>query len=184
MARHEEHTFDLSRILSTPIQSRISPTIVNAILSQHPFLSIPGALNIRDISVSPYVRKGLVYRSGILGHITPAGQSSLAEQYGIRTIFDLRTRAERNKVPDPELEGVETLWIPSTADAGMGTQVMDRVGPRDFIEEDGKKGFLKIYINILESHKDAFKAVFIRLRDEKEGGVLFHCTGTFGTPEY
>jgi hypothetical protein len=178
MARQEEETLDLSSILATPIQSRIPPTVVKEILSQPPFLPIPGTLNIRDISVPPYVHQGLIYRSGVLGHITPAGKSSLAEQYGIRTIFDLRTRAERYRSPIPDLNGVETVWVPSTADAATGTQVMKHIEPRDFIEEDGKNGFLKMYSNILDSHKDPFKAVLIHLRDKKEGGILFHCTGT------
>lgn len=178
MAFLEEQTFDLSSILSTPIQSRISPTVVQGILSQPPFLPIPGALNIRDISVPPYVRQDLIYRSGAISHITPAGKPSLVPKYGIRTIFDLRTRAERDRGPSPDLEGVETRWIPSTADAGIEMRVMRNVEPRDFVDEDGKAGFLKMYTNILESHKDAFKAVLIHLRDEKGGGMLFHCTGT------
>jgi len=178
MARHGEQAFDLSSLLSTPIQSRISSTIVTAMLSQHPFLPIPGALNIRDISVPPYIRKGLIYRSGALEHITPAGKSSLIEQYGIRTIYDLRTRAERNNGPSPDFEGAKTLWIPSTADSGTGVRVMNNIEPKNFIEEDGKMGFLKMYTSILESHKDAFRAVLLHLRDREEGGVLFHCKGT------
>ena len=166
---------DLSSILATPIQDHIPPDIVREILSQPPFLPIPGALNIREISVLPIVRKGLLYRSGACGPLTPAGESSLAKQYGIRTIFDLRSLAERNRRPSPNIEGIETRWIPSTTDAKILN--LGREDPKDYIEEDGKKGHLKMYTRILESYKDAFREVLVYLRDEKESGVLFHCSG-------
>jgi hypothetical protein len=178
MAYNLEQTFGLVNVLSTPIETRISPLVAKEILSQPPFLPIPGALNIRDISVPPFIRNGCIYRSGALGHITLGGKSDLAEKYGIRTIFDLRTFAERAKSPSPDFEGIETRWIASKADLGKGIKIAKDVEPRDFIEDDGKIGFLKMYSNILESYSGVFKTVLLQLRDKTEVGVLFHCTGT------
>lgn len=45
------------------------------------------------------------------------------------------------------------------------------------MENEGVDGYVKMYGNVLDTHKDAFKAVFERLRD-REGGALFHCTGS------
>ncbi len=106
--RHEEQTFDLAHIISTPIENRICLIVVEEMLSHSPFLPVPSALNIRDISVPQYVRQGLVYWFDELSHITPSGQSILAKQYGIQIIFDLRTSAERERGPSPDLEGIET----------------------------------------------------------------------------
>jgi hypothetical protein len=130
-------------------------------------------LNIRDISVPLSIRKEFLYCSGAFRHITPAGESSLAKQYRICTIFDLRSLAERNSRPSPHIEGIETRWIPSTTDARILR--LKNEDPKDFIEEDGK-GYLKVYSNLLESYKDAFREVLFYLRDEKESEVLFHCT--------
>lgn len=107
--------------------------------------------------------------------MTPAAESSLAKAYGIRTIFDLRSLAERNRHPSPNIEGIETRWIPSTTDARI--LMLKKEDSKNYFEEDGKKGYLKMYTNILESYKDAFREVLVYLRDEKESGVLFHCTG-------
>lgn len=177
MASHKPGDIDLSIVLSTPIQDCIQPDIVKYLLSQPPFLPIPGALNIRDISVLPNIRKGFIHRSGALGHITPAGESFLAKAFGIRTVFDLRSLAERDSRPSPEIEGIETRWVPSVTDAKV--LMLKREDPKDYIEEDGKRGHLMMYSNILESYKDAFKEILVFLRDEKESGILFHCTGTF-----
>jgi hypothetical protein len=97
------------------------------------------------------------------------------------------------EMPAPTLkgfEGVETIWIPSTSDsAGAGVptgdekamkkakRVLMNIKPADFVEKNGEVAFVKMYGNVLESHKEAFKAVFERLKDvQAEGGILFHCT--------
>jgi hypothetical protein len=82
------------------------------------------------------------------------------------------------------------VWIPNARDlAGLGVPSGDEEGakktkddmlnlrPSDFIEKNGKVAFIKMYGNILELHKDVFKAVFRRLMDpDAEGGILFHCS--------
>ncbi len=50
----------------------------------------------------------------------------------------------------------------------------------EFAENEGETGFVKRYDNVLKTHQNAFRAVFERLGQEgREGGVLFHCTGSF-----
>lgn len=91
-----------------------------------------------------------------------------------------------------QIDGVETVWIPSGAD--FGSQIegknepgpeqdqygkpahRDHVKPVEFATNDGVDGYIKLYSNFLVTHKAAYKAVFERLRDGK-GAVLFHCTG-------
>lgn len=46
----------------------------------------------------------------------------------------------------------------------------------DFVENNGRDGFVKMYDNVLKTHREPYKKVFETLRDGK-GGVLFHCTG-------
>lgn len=161
-------------------------------LKSHPFIPIPGALNLRTIS-SPSLLPNLVLRSGCLSHLSPATLAPLKETYNITTIFDLRSAKEREKSPSPEVPGVETVWIPNTLDVdarflGAGGEVVEgqktiqsaassRVNPSDFVANGGKDGYLKMYGEVLHTHKDAYKAVFEELRDG-QGGVLFHCTGS------
>jgi hypothetical protein len=61
-------------------------------------LTVDGAFNVRDLGglstgAGRVVRRGLVYRSGDLGRLTPAGADQL-RALGIATIIDLRTTAE------------------------------------------------------------------------------------------
>jgi protein-tyrosine phosphatase len=61
-------------------------------------VAVDGAYNVRDLgglrtSAGVAVRRGLIYRSGDLGRLTPAGADQL-EALGIATVIDLRTTAE------------------------------------------------------------------------------------------
>ncbi|KIM96517.1 hypothetical protein OIDMADRAFT_20830 [Oidiodendron maius Zn] len=116
--------------------------------------------------------------------------SSLHTTYNITTIYDLRSRGERQRNASPVIEGIETVWIPSCSDLeGLGIPSSDEeaakktktasmvLKPADFIEKNGEVAFLKMYANILQIHKEPYKAIFRRLMGPiAEGGILFHCT--------
>lgn len=54
----------------------------------------------------------------------------------------------------------------------------DRVfKPEEFVTNEGQDGVIKLYGNILESHREAYKGIFNRLKAGTKGAVLFHCTG-------
>lgn len=80
---------------------------------------------------------------------------------------------ERNSRPDPNFEGIEMKWILSTTDARI--LMLMKEDPKDYIEEDGKKGYLKRYTNILESYKDAFRSSsLLERRGGKQNFVSLH----------
>lgn len=47
----------------------------------------------------------------------------------------------------------------------------------EFAANEGVDAYLKRYENVLIMYGEVYKAVFERIRDGEEGGVLFHCTG-------
>jgi hypothetical protein len=175
---------DLDALLQVPIQDSLDESLVKQILTSAPFIPIPQALNLRTIS-APSLQPNLVFRSGSLSHLPSSSLTQLNSEYNIITIVDLRSRKEKEKYPSPEIQGIETLWIPSSADGPVGIgavqgnpkQVLQGLSPADFAENGGVDGYVKMHGNVLDTHKDAFKAVFERLK-EPEGGVLFHCTGS------
>ncbi|MER5639709.1 tyrosine-protein phosphatase [Kitasatospora sp. NPDC002227] len=61
-------------------------------------LDVPGVRNLRDAAITG-VRPGLLYRSGHLAELTPAGADRLGE-LGLRTVIDLRTPTELALLPD------------------------------------------------------------------------------------
>lgn len=84
-------------------------------------IPIPGAPNLRDlggwaVAGGGTVRRGLVYRSAELNGLAGPGAEQFA-RLGIRTVFDLRTGAERSAQPDHLPEGVADVHLDVLADA-------------------------------------------------------------------
>ncbi|KAL9615746.1 MAG: hypothetical protein Q9160_009290 [Pyrenula sp. 1 TL-2023] len=180
-----EDASDLTSLLSQSVLTPLPPSQVEVYLSKPPFISLPGAVNIRTVT-SPTLPPGRIYRSGTLAHVQPFELSRLLTDYNIRTIYDFRSAAEREKSPDPIIDGVDTVWIPNTADGTVywpdpsGVQ-RKKEAPKDvpaasFAEGDGVEAWDAAYRNVLDKYQHVYKAVFERLRGGTEGAVLFHCT--------
>ncbi|KAA6410174.1 MAG: hypothetical protein FRX48_05595 [Lasallia pustulata] len=142
-------------------------------------------MNIRSLT-SPTLPPGRIYRSGALTQVPAPMLSQLLTTYNIRTIYDLRRAAERETAPSPIINGVETVWIPSTTDGTVywpdrcGVQRKKEV-PRGvptaaFADGDGVEAWKATYRNILDTHGHIFKTVLEKIRDGGDGAVLFHCT--------
>ncbi|KAH8816978.1 protein-tyrosine phosphatase-like protein [Xylogone sp. PMI_703] len=178
MSLEGQSEVDLLSLATTPFFDNIPPSTLQQALSQFPFISIPGTFNTRVISQHPGQTKGLIYRSGELGHITPEGKRLLVEEYGIKTIFDLRRRDEREKRPSPEIPGVNTVWIPNSTDTHdfEKKKVVLSLNPTDFVEDHGADGYVKMYSSILDLYGIAYKQILLHLKEVETGGILFHCT--------
>lgn len=167
---------NIQDVLNTDIRTPIPASIVSKILSLPPSVTVPGVSNFRDLSQDNNIRRGFVYRSGNLADITPEGKAVLVKDLGITTVFDLRNRSEREKVPAPGIEEIETIWMPYGSSPAT-------LNLRDFAGEDkGTAGFVKMYTGILEASAPAFIQVFSHIRDQPSNPFIFHCSGTFVHP--
>lgn len=88
-------------------------------LSSPPFIPVEGVINFRDLGLSStnQIHPGLLFRSGELTHLTPAGADTLASSLHIRAVFDLRSETEVNtfasRTPDaPALRNVQFFNVP------------------------------------------------------------------------
>lgn len=91
----------------------------------------------------------------------------------MRRIFDLRSKAEHAASPDPQIEGIVTLWL-----GGDGSTEQDaKVVLASFEEGEGEKGYVAMYYEILHNYKGMFREVLRSVRDQPEASLLFHCTG-------
>lgn len=84
-------------------------------------LTVDGAINFRDIggyrtADGHRVRTGLIYRSGALGNLSPAGLEQLGN-LGIKLVCDLRSKEEQVDAPDklPQEPAPEYLHLPLLA---------------------------------------------------------------------
>ncbi|KAF2117525.1 protein-tyrosine phosphatase-like protein [Lophiotrema nucula] len=163
-------TYELKTLVKTDMREAIDKDIIGEVLSKDPFISVPGVINIRDIGVnaSPYLRRGLVYRSGALHKVDGSSIALLKDTLGIKLILDLRVDCELEKQPTPAIEGVRNVHLNATRQPkakDMST----------FIESGGKKGFVSIYGDVLEVHQPSIRYALEWIRDEGTP-LLFHCT--------
>ena len=122
-------TLDMSEL------APLDPDLLVDVLSKHPFVTIDGVCNVRDLGMVPvadgeYVtRPGFMYRSGELSGVTQrgvfcsfsrafvviprAGMGQL-RTLGVTTIFDLRSDTEIAKYDSatPQIAGVTVFRAP------------------------------------------------------------------------
>ncbi|HEY9312611.1 tyrosine-protein phosphatase [Williamsia sp.] len=157
----------------------------------HP-LTVAGVPNLRDLggwttTGGARVRPSTVYRSTELYRLGDSGRPAF-DRLGIRTVYDLRTAAERSAAPDPHLDGVIGLPLDVLADsstavpANLGSLFTDASAVTELSERlrDGQ-GFRLMadtyrQIVTLPSAVTAYKALFLGLAGAEQRPALFHCT--------
>ncbi|KAK5709987.1 hypothetical protein LTR17_019263 [Elasticomyces elasticus] len=156
-----------------------------ASLPSPPFVDIPGIANFRGVGQG-HIGPGLLYRSADPTQATREGLDRMSKDLGIRTIFDLRSKPEIERlgkewegeaVKDPNVfqkHGIIRQWVPVFAEQDYGPE---QVGLRyKEYTRSGSEGFVKAYSDILISGKDAYGTVFRYLAQEKPAPCLVHCT--------
>ena len=171
-----EPDYDLQELLKTDIRTKIPEAVVSKITSSPPWVTVPGAFNVRDIGHSPStpnVRSGFIYRSGVLAGIKDEGKSVLRDSMHITTIYDLRKPQEREKSPSPDIEGVETVWLPYGTEPAPVDLKLFGCG------DSGASGYAKMYLDIADVLVPTYRRVFEHIRDFPEKPFMFHCMGEF-----
>lgn len=164
---------ELLALSETDVTIRLTPEQFIPALSQAPFVNIEGTFNARDIGKLPEttVRPGFVFRSGMLARLTDKGKATLADDLGIRRIFDFRSQSEHAKAPDPQPSDKVTLVWQETAEA------TPHVSLEPFAEGFGEAGFAQTYLDVLRAYRPTVQQLLEHVRDRPQEPFLFHCTG-------
>ncbi|KAI1917370.1 hypothetical protein LOZ12_000787 [Ophidiomyces ophidiicola] len=160
---------NIGTLIKTDITITLIPDLVHQILSQPPFVSVPGVFNIRDIGHVPIVRRNFIFRSGMLSGIEAAGKAKLISELRVKKIFDLRSAPERMRLGTPHISGVEICWMPEIREP----MLIDLI--QFGAEDGGLRATFHLYADILETHVPIFRQVFQHIRDEGDQPILFHC---------
>lgn len=193
---------NLRALAETDARHPISPEQLHAALQTAPFVYVPGTFNTRDLGLldgnvsttttttasKKGIRPGFIYRTGGLSHLgaSPQGQAMLRDTLGVRRIFDLRSRDEHAKGPDPVIEGVEGVWevqaspgsgIGGDETAGTTLEKAATVKLPLFVDGQGEKGYVDMYLEVLAMYRGIFAEVLKSVRDRPGEPILFHCTG-------
>lgn len=157
----------------------------------HPY-AVAGVPNLRDLGGWPTgnggrVRGSMVYRSTELYRLGVSGRESF-DQLGIKTVYDLRTAAERSAAPDPRLEGVADLPLDVLADSATALPANlakvftdpDAVAQMSEALAGGRgieimTGTYRQIIS-LPSALAAYRQLFTGLAGAQPVPSLFHCT--------
>ncbi|MEV6973065.1 tyrosine-protein phosphatase [Kitasatospora sp. NPDC093806] len=138
-------------------------------------LHLASAPNFRDAggyrtADGHWVRMGVVYRSGDLSKLTEPDLAKL-RRLGIRTVFDLRTPAERKAAPDRLPAGATAVDanVLGTADTGAFNVTTPQAAVQAMI--DGERTMVSA-----DSARGAYRAVLTSLVERDDENVLFHCT--------
>ncbi|KAF7432667.1 hypothetical protein PC9H_004609 [Pleurotus ostreatus] len=164
----------------------LDPSYVASVLSNPPFITIPGVINVRDLGAylsnthpGKLTKPNLMLRSAEISGITPEGIDRLRE-LGITKVFDLRsdTEIEKYDTPVPEIEGIEIIRAPVFQKEDYSPEMMAK---RYKLYASGKTearptAFMELYSQILDHGGEAFGAVLRHIHDRPTEGCLFHCT--------
>ena len=152
-------------------------------------IAIASVPNLRDLGGWPtrdggYVRAGLLYRSTELDKLAGADMTAFAG-LGIRSVYDLRTEAERTAQPDRLPPGTEYVVVDVLKDSvnAAPAQLFKVLSDPKAAEEmlgGGKavalfeSGYREIFS--LPSARAAYHRLFSDLTQEEHRPALFHCT--------
>lgn len=130
------------------------------------------------------VRRAQLYRSVALDAASEADLTALAN-LGIRSVFDLRTSAERQRRPDRHLPGATHVTLDLLTDSGEADPVayfeLLQDPPRASVELAGgatERFYLATYRDIvrLPSARAGYGRLFRTLADARARAGLVHCT--------
>ena len=150
-----------------------------------PITSLP---NLRDLGGwstggGGRVRRGLLYRSTGLDQLQGADLEAFAA-LGIRSVYDLRTEAERTAQPDRVPPGTEVVvcdvlaGLTTAAPAEVWQAMADPASAPDFYRDGRPQAlFEDAYRQIvgLPSALDAYRRLFADLGEADHRPALFHC---------
>lgn len=151
-----------------------------------PLASAPNMRDLGGIRVADgVVGAGLLYRSASLAKLDAADEAVI-ESLDIRTVYDLRTAAEREDAPDRVGDSVRSVWLDVVADsqdnvaAQIPTLLAEPGALQRMLGGGRAEGYLadanRKFVS-LPSALAAYRSFYLDLIDEhRTGAALVHCT--------
>ncbi|KAM5442278.1 hypothetical protein MferCBS31731_002652 [Microsporum ferrugineum] len=145
---------DLAALLSAPMFQPLPLSSIGSYLSSAPWHQIPGTFNY-----PPFVKERFIYRSGMLSLLPENENKEIVNFLGVKAIFDLRSKGEREADPEPELDGAESIWAENGGD-----------------EEVEWRTLVKMYFSFLTTHRAIFREIFLHVLRNPNQPFSVHCT--------
>jgi protein-tyrosine phosphatase len=145
-------------------------------------IDLQGTPNFRDeggyeTTDGRFVRWGLIYRSGVLSHLTASDFTYLA-QLGVRVVCDFRTADENAVAPEVWIPGsdVDRVSVPiGTAGSKDVNTPLKKFMATNPTEEQAKAWLAKIYGDFALTNAPEYAKVLAQLKQDHLP-LLYHCT--------
>lgn len=162
---------------------------MDAELTPGTLIEVASVPNFRDLggyatADGRVVRSGVLYRSTALARLSDADLPTV-DALGLRTVFDLRTEAERESRPD-RLPNGATLVVcdvmagrEDATPAQLGALLDDPAQAKELIGDGKSEEFMRAaYRQIVTTPAahEAYRQLFTSLLDDGVPPALFHCT--------
>lgn len=122
------------------------------------------------------VKYGVLFRSPALANVKTAHDVALYKSFGIHTVFDLRSTAERKAWPDPDFGEAERYHIHAiTSQGGQEVNFDLEAVFRDATQVDVLLGMVRKSYDTMPFDNEAYRALMACAMRGK-GPILFHCT--------
>jgi protein-tyrosine phosphatase len=148
-----------------------APTLPHAI-------ALDGASNLRDlggwqVADGRHVRRGVVFRSATLAHLTAQDVATVAA-LGLRTVCDLRGEAEAAHRPSRLPQGAGRIALP--IEPSVGASLRDLLRREAATGEDVVDLLRRAYCDYGTRFLPAYRALFDLLLDPARHALLLHCS--------
>ncbi|KAI6034580.1 protein-tyrosine phosphatase-like protein [Pisolithus microcarpus] len=159
----------------------LDPAYVSEVISNPPFVPIPGVSNVRDLGSYPttmsnvITKPGYMFRAAEVSNITKEGAEKM-RALRITTVFDLRSDPEMKKysTPIPTIEEVHIIRVPVFRNEDYSPESMAK--KFELYARGTTEAFIQLYSQILDHGGKAFGTILRHVRDKPNSPFLFHCT--------
>lgn len=129
--------------------------------------------NFRELAYQN-MKKGMLFRSDVLYRTTAKEKELLKKQCGVKTIIDLRNGEEIAKLKDSKIPGIKYYNIPLLPESEDGKRKESRTVEIKGVVLADLPYYYRGIVNI--NRKKDWGKIFDILLNNKEGGILFHCS--------
>ena len=147
------------------------------------WIKLGSLVNVRDLGGMPtqdgrHIKPHRLIRAGMLSEGSAQDLHKLVDEYGLRTVVDLRGDEEISGAPDPVMEGVRYIKNPILDSRSFGITHDEDIGTAARKMPEGYEHMIRVY-EVLAHNDRAISRIrqfFGYVLEQKEGAVLWHCT--------
>jgi protein-tyrosine phosphatase len=147
------------------------------------YLKLEGSYNVRDLggyqtSDGRITKWRTFFRSGSMHNLTEESQSSIFK-FGIRTVIDLRTSAEKTALPNVFTDSSKLFFKEHNIIGDVPFEGYSNISAVDILEGGGEfaEGIFQMYCTFLDKCQNQIRDTLVTLSNSGSLPAIYHCAG-------